>query len=50
VRECVIEIKVGTSKHLPPLAVAEMTFDVRQNRCTKELGVLPHLAAKAKVD
>jgi hypothetical protein len=32
---CIIEIKVDTSKSLPMLAVAEIPFDIKQNRCTK---------------
>jgi hypothetical protein len=33
----IIEMEIDTSKRLPPFAVAEIPFDVRQNRCTKEL-------------
>jgi hypothetical protein len=36
---CVIEMKIGVSKRLPTLAVAEIPFDVRQNRCAKQLRI-----------
>jgi hypothetical protein len=37
-----IEMEVDTSKRLPMLAVAEILFDVRQNRCIEELRIVPH--------
>jgi hypothetical protein len=39
----IIEMEMGTSKRLPTLAVAEVPFNVRQNKCTKELRIVPHL-------
>jgi hypothetical protein len=45
---CIIEIEVDTSKRLPTLAVAEIPFDVRQNRCTKELRIVPHPGGQGK--
>jgi hypothetical protein len=39
---CMAEMDGDTSKRLPVLAVAEISFDVTQNRCAKELCILPH--------
>jgi hypothetical protein len=36
---CIIEMEADTSKHLPPLVVAEIPFYVRQNRYTKEFSI-----------
>jgi hypothetical protein len=35
VSRCIIEMEADISKRLPTLAVAEIPFGVRQNRCTK---------------
>jgi hypothetical protein len=45
---CIIEMEIDTSKHLPMLAVARIPFDVRQNRCTKELRIAPHPGRQSK--
>jgi hypothetical protein len=39
---CIIEMKAGTLKRLSTLAIAETSFDVRQNRWTKELHIILH--------
>jgi hypothetical protein len=36
---CIIEMEGHILKRLPALAVAESRFDVRQNRCRKELRI-----------
>jgi hypothetical protein len=41
-------MEVDTSKRLRTLAVAEIPFDVRQNRCTKEVRIVPHLGKQSK--
>jgi hypothetical protein len=43
-----IEMEVGTLKRLPTLALAEIPFDVRQNRCTKEFRIAPHPGRQSK--
>jgi hypothetical protein len=35
-------MEVDTSKRLPMLALAGIPFNVKQNRCTKELGIVLH--------
>jgi hypothetical protein len=45
---CIIEMEVATSKRLPTLAIAEIRFDVRQNRCIKELLIMPHPDRQSK--
>jgi hypothetical protein len=38
----IMEMELDTSKHLPTLAAAEVPFDVRHNRCTKEARIILH--------
>jgi hypothetical protein len=45
---CIIGMEVDTSKHLPPLIVAGIPFDVRQNRYTKELRIVAHPGRQSK--
>jgi hypothetical protein len=45
---CVNETEVGTSKRLPMLAIADIPFDIRQNRCAKELCIIPHSGRQSK--
>jgi hypothetical protein len=45
---CIIKTEINTSKHFHTLAVAENPFDVRQNRPTKELRIIPHPGRKIK--
>jgi hypothetical protein len=41
-------MEVDTSRGLSTLAIAEILFDVRQNRCTKELRIVPHPDRQSK--
>jgi hypothetical protein len=43
-----IEMEVDTSKGLFTLTVSEILFDVRQNICTKQLGIAPDPARQSK--
>jgi hypothetical protein len=45
---CIIAIERDTSKCFPTLPVAEIPFDVRQNRCTKELRIVPYPGTQNK--
>jgi hypothetical protein len=45
---CFIEMEVDISNRLPTFTVAETPFDVRQNRCTKELRTTPHLGTQSE--
>jgi hypothetical protein len=39
---------IDTSNSLLTLAVAEIPFDVRHNKCTKELRIAPHPGGQNK--
>jgi hypothetical protein len=41
-------MEVDTSKRFPTLALAEIPFDVKQDRGTKELRILPHPGRQSK--
>jgi hypothetical protein len=45
---CVIEMEVDASNRLPILAMAEIPFDIPQNRCAKELCIIPHSGRQSK--
>jgi hypothetical protein len=45
---CILEMEVDTMKRLLVFAVAEIPFNVRQNRCTKKLPVVPHPGRQSK--
>jgi hypothetical protein len=38
----ILEMEVDTSKRLPAVANAKIPFDVKQNRYTNELRIVPH--------
>jgi hypothetical protein len=38
---CIVEMEGEPSKRLAMLPVPEVPFDVRQNRCTKEVRIVP---------
>jgi hypothetical protein len=44
----IIEMELDTSKRLPMLAAAEIPFNVKQNRSTKDLRIVPHLGRQNK--
>jgi hypothetical protein len=39
---CIAEMEGDTSKRLPTPAIAEILFDVTQNKCTKELRIVQY--------
>jgi hypothetical protein len=41
-------MQIDASKPLSVLAVAEVPLDMRKNRCTKELCVMPHPGRQSK--
>jgi hypothetical protein len=45
---CILEIEVDTSKPLPMLAIAEISFDIRQSKHTKELRIIPYPGRQSK--
>jgi hypothetical protein len=45
---CIFQMEGVTSKRLPSIRVAEIPFDVRQNRYTKELRIVPHPCRQSK--
>jgi hypothetical protein len=45
---CIIEMEGNTLKGPFVLAVSEIPFDVRYDRGTKELGIIPHPGRQSK--
>jgi hypothetical protein len=41
-------MEVNASKRLAMLAIAEIPFDIRQNRCAKKLCIIPHFSRQGK--
>jgi hypothetical protein len=49
-KPCIIQVAEHISKGLPTFAIAEISFDVRQNKCTKELASHPGRQSNKAVD
>jgi hypothetical protein len=45
---CIVEMEVDTLKRLPIFVVAEIPFDIRQDRCAKEFLIVPHPGRQRK--